>query len=81
MADNWYQQALTPPQVIEAHMRLGFVPSQDHVQALVEISDPTTGILIATWSAPHHPMHRWLDLSALSSGKLAEMVGEALEPF
>jgi hypothetical protein len=50
---DWYQQALTPPDVIECRVRIGVIPSTDHVQALVEILDPTTNVLIGQWSQPH----------------------------
>jgi hypothetical protein len=57
MPDTWYQQALTPPQVLEVNIRIGVVPETDHAQILVEMKDPTTGILLAQRSEPHLSMH------------------------
>lgn len=53
---DWYQQALTPPEVLELNIRLGLIPSQDHGQAMVELQDRVPRILIAQWSAPHFPL-------------------------
>jgi hypothetical protein len=32
---DWYQQALTPPEVVELRIRIGVIPQTDHAQALV----------------------------------------------
>jgi hypothetical protein len=53
MNDEWFQQSLTPPRVLEVNIRIGIIPEQDHAQVLAEMKDPTTGIQIAMWSAPH----------------------------
>jgi hypothetical protein len=51
--DEWYQQSLTPPRVLEVNVRIGIIPEEDHAQVLAEMKDPTNGILIAQWSCPH----------------------------
>lgn len=51
--DTWYQQALTPPRVLEINLRIGVIPEEDHAQVLLELKDPTNGILIAQHSIPH----------------------------
>lgn len=81
MSAEWYQQSLTPPEVIEVRLRLGVVPERDHVQALVELIDPMTGIQIAQWSAPHVPVDRWMDLLEEAAAKARQQLGDALEPF
>lgn len=78
---DWYQQALTPPEVLECRIRLGLVPERDHVQAMVEIVDPMTGVQIAQWSNPHAQMDRWLDVLDEAHRKAKEYVGGSIEPF
>jgi hypothetical protein len=78
---EWYQQALIAPQVLEGVIRLGLIPAQDHGQWLVELKDPTTGVLIAQASKHAFRMpdfERELDLAA---GKLAGLVGTHVQPF
>lgn len=53
MENAWYQQSLTPPDVIEVNARFGWIPSTDHAQWLVEVKDPVAGVLIGSWSMPH----------------------------
>lgn len=79
--NDWYQQVLTPPDVIECRIRVGIVPSQDHVQYLVELYEPTTGVLIAQWSAPHGSMHALPAGLERCRAKAAEMIDGATEPF
>lgn len=79
--NDWYQQHLTPPQVIEVNIRIGLVPEGKHAQAMVELTDPTTGILVAQWSNPHVHSDNWLDLIDQAASKAAEMVAVAHEPF
>lgn len=81
MSEQWYQQALTPPEVVEGHLRLGLIPSTDHVQALVEVKDPITGILIATWSAPHERLANFAPMAQLAADKLVDLLSSHLEPF
>lgn len=50
---EWYQQALTPPDVLEATIKVGVIPQTDHVQVWWEVKDPMTGVLIAQGSCPH----------------------------
>lgn len=58
MPTEWYQSALTPPEVLEVNLRIGVIPSTDHVQVLVELKDPMTGILIAQRSTHHTDLRR-----------------------
>lgn len=51
--DGWHQQQLVTPSVLEARLRIGAVPSANHWQAMYEIFDPSTKILIAQKSWPH----------------------------
>jgi hypothetical protein len=81
MSTNWYQQALTPPEVLEGNLRIGWIPSTDHVQVLVELKDPVTGIMIAQESCPSA---RTRDISRLLeeyAGRLALLLEEHGEPF
>lgn len=75
--NDWYQQVLTPPVVVEVNVRIGVIPSEDHAQALVEVKDPTTGVLLGQWSAPHS---RLRDMQTLVDWMCAKTLG-ALEEF
>lgn len=82
MSDQeWYQQALTAPEVLEVNIRVGLIPSQDHVQVLAEMKDPTTGILIAQWSNPHATMHRLPRVLDDARRRVDAWIGDAAEPF
>lgn len=78
---DWYQQSLTPPEVIECRVRIGLVPERNHVQAMVELVDPMTSVQIAQWSAPHVQMDGWLTLFDEALAKAREYIGASIEPF
>lgn len=78
---EWYQQALTPPVVVECNIRIGIIPSEDHVQVLAELKDPTNGVMLAQWSRPHATM-RTLDEAIADAARHAlVMCREAIGPF
>jgi hypothetical protein len=79
--DQWYQEALVPPEVVEVRIRLGVIPTTDHAQVLVEVLNPVTGVLIAQWSAPHQRLREWPSLLELATHKADELLGAAVEPF
>jgi hypothetical protein len=81
MDSSWYQQSLMPPEVWEFTLRLGVIPSTDHVQWLVEAKDPISGILIAQVSGPHTTYTRLLEALAAACNKLLDLVASELEPF
>lgn len=78
---DWYQQQLTPTEVYELNIRLGIIPSTDHAQALVEVKDPMTNILIAQWSGPHTKWDAWPALLDRAAAKAYENLGLLLDPF
>lgn len=78
---DWYQQSLTPPEVVEVRIRLGFVPETDHVQAQVDVFDPVTMAQVACWSHPHAHMSQWGALLEAASAKARQYVNETLPPF
>lgn len=78
---NWYQQALTPPEVIECNVRIGVIPTEDHVQVLVELKDPTTGVLVGQWSRPHAPLRELLDAVEWAAVKARAALTDHCEPF
>lgn len=78
---DWYQPVLTPPDVLELRIRLGFVPTTDHVQALVELYDPITGVQQAQASIPHDRLANWPALFDWARSKADDWLTEALEPF
>lgn len=78
---DWYQQALTPPDVIELRLRIGVVPERNHAQAMVELVDPMTSVQIAQWSAPHVHLDGWLTLLHEATAKARQYLADTLEPF
>lgn len=78
---DWYQQTLTPPEVIECKILIGLVPSSQHAQAMVELSDPVTKVLTAQWSSPHVHSDNWLDLIQAAVAKATQYIADAHEPF
>lgn len=78
---EWYQQSLTPPEVMELHLRIGLIPSAQHAQALVELSDPVTKILTAQWSSPHVHSDNWQQLLEAALAKATQFLADNLEPF
>lgn len=79
--DDWYQQVLTPPDVIEVRIRLGLVPETDHAQVMVEMFDPVTNILKAQASIPHDRLTSWARLMDWAAQKADEWLQQELEPF
>lgn len=78
---SWYQQALTPPQVVEVNVRFGVIPGQDHAQALVEMKDPTTGVLLGQWSRPHVAVRGLPELVEWASRTALRALEDQSEPF
>jgi hypothetical protein len=80
-AADWYQQVLTPPEVFEIRIRLGFVPETDHAQALVEMFEPTTGVQMGMASIPHERIANFPHLFEWAVSKATDWITEQIEPF
>jgi hypothetical protein len=78
---DWYQQSLTPPEIIELRARIGVIPERDHVQALVEAVEPTSGAQVAQWSVPHAPLAEVHLVVEQVVVKLRELLEETVDPF
>lgn len=78
---EWYQDALISPEVREVRLRVGLIPSTDHVQVMAEMLDPMTGVLLAQWSCPHGTMHSLPRMLDRARSKIDEWLGDAAEPF
>lgn len=81
MTTEWYQQALTAPEVIQCKILVGLVPSSDHAQAQVELSDPVTGVLTAQWSSPHVHSDNWQQLLEAATEKARQYIADTHNPF
>lgn len=81
MTREWYQQALTPAEVLELNVRIGVIPSQDHVQVLVELKDPMTGVMIGQWSRPHATLREQGDVIEWALVKARAALADHTEPF
>lgn len=77
----WYQQALTPPSIVELRLMVGVITEQDHVQALVEAVEQPSGIQIAQWSCPHASMAQLLPTLERAVVELYEQLKQTVEPF
>lgn len=77
----WYQQALTPPLVVEANLRIGVIPGEDHTQFLAEVKDPMTGILIAQWSQPSGTCRLLRHDAERAARQLVRLLEEHVGPF
>lgn len=49
----WVQQLFFPPDAAEATLRVGYIPSTNHLQVQVEVFDPQTKELLGMSSNPH----------------------------
>lgn len=78
---DWYQQSLTPPEVIEFRLRLGFIPDRDHLQVLVEALDPITGAQIGQASIPHARIAEFPDRLDWAVARLTAWITEHVNPF
>lgn len=78
---SWYQQALTPPDVFQIDVRIGCIPETDHVQALVELKDPTTGILLAQASYPHAGIGQHHVVVEWAMARALVLLEDVLSPF
>lgn len=81
MSSDWYQQQLTPSEVYEINLRVGAIPSTDHVQWLVEVKDPLTGVLIAQAAGPHYSYTRLPEAVEDACAKVRALVDATLAPF
>ena len=78
---DWYQQVLTPPDVIELRIRVGVVPETDHAQCMVEMFDPVTKVQMASASIPHEAVSNVPHLLAWATQRAQEWLDETIEPF
>lgn len=78
---DWYQQALTPPPVLECNVRVGLIPQQDHVQVLVELKDPVTNVMIGQWSRPHARLRDFAEVTEWAIRRAVSALEEHAEPF
>lgn len=78
---DWYQQVLTPPDVVEVRIRLGLVHQADHAQVLVEMFDPMTNVMQAQASVPHMALAEWPSLLEWAVSKANDWIAESVEPF
>jgi hypothetical protein len=79
--NEWYQQQLVPPQVLEATLKIGLIPSVDHAQAFIELKDPMTGILLGAGSVHHVNTRAMHATVARLASRLADIIEEHAEPF
>lgn len=79
--ETWYQQSLTPPAVYEINVRIGVIPASNHMQALVEIKDPTTGILLGQRSRPHAELAQAEAVIDWAVRETLRLFDDNVEPF
>lgn len=50
--EEWIQTVLVPPAVIEVQVRLGMIPTENHLRWQIEVLDPSTSELLALATRP-----------------------------
>lgn len=81
MEAPWYQTALFASDVYELNVRVGVIQRADHLQALVELKDPTDNRLIDMVSWPHRTTEDvWVLLDEIRAAA-QRMLEDVLEPF
>lgn len=78
---DWYQQVLTPPDVLEATVKIGVLPGEDHVQTYWEVKDPTTGVLLAAGSVHRATLHGMHGAIERAVRKVQQALADHVEPF
>lgn len=78
---KWFQQVLLAEEVLEVRVRIGLIPSRDHVQWLIEVVDPTVERLIDAKSVPHRDLERYRDWRVELFDMLNEQLDDLIEPF
>jgi hypothetical protein len=78
---EWYQSALTPPEVLEIRLRIGLIVEQDHAQAMIEVVDPISSIQVAQWSMPHTTVTQLPRSLEEVVNKLRELVADHVDLF
>lgn len=79
--DQWFQQALLDIEVLEAHLRIGVVPSADHAQVQWELIDPRDRRVIGMSSAHHTPVAGAHTVAREFLDELLDAVYALIEPF
>ena len=78
---GWWQQTLTPPEVYEATIKIGIVPSTDHGQVWWEVADPMTRVVIAQGSNPHCRVAQVRPSAEIILDRLLTELEALIEPF
>lgn len=79
--NGWAQQTLESPEVIEITLKLGVMVRADHVQAQVEVRDPSTGLLLAMVSWPHADMSSAAYAFEVAIGEVYKILYDLTGPF
>lgn len=78
---DWAQTTLLGVEVIEVTIKLGMIPARDHVQAWIEVKDPTTDVLLAQASIPHRKVENLEHTLVWIVEKARKMIEESTSPF
>lgn len=77
----WEQLLLVEPVATELTLRVGIVPESEHLQFQLEMTDASSGELLALQSWPHVPFHRGELAFAEVCSAVAHLVRERTAPF
>lgn len=77
----WSQPALIAPPAVTVHLRIGVMGDANHVQAMVEVVDETTGDLLAMESWPHRDLERADGLIRMAALRAINLALDYVPPF
>lgn len=77
---GYSQTVLSPPDVLEVRLRLGFIPADHHGRWQLEVTDPRSRELLAMYSRPHFPLSLCNEALADVGNRLAVLLESYLNP-
>lgn len=77
---EWSQTRICPPGVLQATLRIGWIPDSHHAQWQIELEDPVTRELLAMRSSPHLLAHSPLQVLQLAMQDLERLWIEVADP-
>lgn len=78
---SWYQESLLTHEVLEARLRIGLIPAENHAQLQWEIFDPRTRVVVGMSSKPHVRMPTWPQMALGLFDDLVIATESLLGPF
>lgn len=78
--DGYQQTVLSPPDVLEVRLRLGFIRADHHGRWQLEVIDPRSRELLAMYSRPHFVLSQLDESLADAGNRLGILLADYLDP-